>query len=110
MRAGLFAFAFATIAYVPQAFAQAPAADTPKLLGAAAEVQAMMDANKGGNIVKIGPYKANLELRAAGSVGNAAIHPHADEFFYIVDGTVDIRTGGTLLDPKPNPNNPTLMV
>jgi mannose-6-phosphate isomerase-like protein (cupin superfamily) len=110
MRAGLFAFTLATIVVVPQAFAQTPVADTPKLLGTSAELQAMMDANKGGNIVKIGPYRANLELRPAGTVGNAALHPHSNEFFYIIDGTVDIRTGGTLLDPKANPNNPTLLV
>ena len=110
MRTGHFAFALATIAVVPQAFAQAPAADTPKLLGTSAEIQAMMDVNKGGNIVKIAPYRANLELRPAGTVGNAALHPHSNEFFYIIDGTVDIRTGGTLLDPKANPNNPTLIV
>jgi mannose-6-phosphate isomerase-like protein (cupin superfamily) len=110
MRVSIFAFTIATIAAVPQAFAQAPAAVTPKLLGTSAEIQAMIDANKGGNIVKIGPYRANLELRAAGTVGNAALHPHSNEFFYIIDGTVDIRTGGTLLDPKANPNNPTLMV
>jgi mannose-6-phosphate isomerase-like protein (cupin superfamily) len=110
MRARLFAFTFATITAVPQAFAQAPATDTPKLLARSAEIQAMEDANKAGNIAKIGPYRANLELRAAGTVGNAAIHPHSNEFFYIIDGTVDIRTGGTLIDPKPTPNNPTLMV
>jgi mannose-6-phosphate isomerase-like protein (cupin superfamily) len=110
MRAGLFAFTLATIAIVPQAFAQAPAADMPKLLARSADVQAMMDANKAGNIVKIGPYHANLELRAAGTLGNAALHPHSNEFFYIIEGTVDIRTGGTLLDPKPSPNNPTLWV
>ena len=110
MGAGLFAFTLATIAVVPQASAQTLAADTPKLLGTSAELQAMMDANKGGNIVKIGPYGANLELRPAGTVGNAALHPHSNEFFYIIDGAVDIRTGGTLLDPKANPNNPTLMV
>jgi mannose-6-phosphate isomerase-like protein (cupin superfamily) len=110
MRAGLFGFALATVVFAPQAFAQAPAADMPKLLGTSADVQAMMDANKAGNIVKIGPYRANLELRPAGTVGNAALHPHSNEFFYIIEGTVDIRTGGTLLDPKPSPNNPTLMV
>jgi len=70
----------------------------------------MIDANKAGNIAKIGPYNANLELRAAGSVGNAALHPHSNEFFYIIEGTVDVRTGGTVVDPKPVPNNPTLMV
>ena len=110
MRAGFFVFTLATMALVPRAFAQAPAADTPKLLGTSADVQAMMNANKAGNIVRIGPYRANLELRPAGTVGNAALHPHSNEFFYIIDGTVDIRTGGTLLEPKANPNNPTLMV
>ncbi len=110
MRTGLATFTLITFACVSSAFAQAPAADTPKLLGTSVDVQAMMDANKAGNIVRIGPYRANLELRAAGSTGNAAIHPHSNEFFYIIDGTVDIRTGGTLIDPKPMPNNPTLMV
>ena len=110
MRAALFAFTLSTVAFVPQAFAQVASADMPKLSGTSAEIQAMIDANKAGNIVKIGPYRANLELRPAGTVGNAALHPHSNEFFYIIEGTVDIRTGGTLLDPKPNPNNPTLMV
>jgi mannose-6-phosphate isomerase-like protein (cupin superfamily) len=111
MRAALFGFTLATIAIVPQAFAQAPAADTPpKLLATAAEIQAMMAANKSGNIVKIGPYRANLELRAAGVVGAAAIHPHGNEFFYIIDGTVDINTGGTLLDQKSDSNNSSIIV
>src|ERR1700733_3915182 len=103
MRSGLFAFTLATIAVVPQAFAQAPAADSSKLLGRSAEIQAMMDAKKAGNIVKIGPYRANLELRPAGTVGNAALHPHSNEFFYIIDGTGEIRTGGALLNPKASP-------
>ena len=110
MRAPVFALAVATIVVAPQAFAQAPATDAPKLLARSAEIQQMMDANRAGNIAKIGPYRANLELRASGSIGNAALHPHSNEFFYIIDGTVDVRTGGTLIDPKPSPNNPTLMV
>lgn len=111
MRAGFLAFSFATMVIAPQAFAQAPApaADVPKLLGSAAEVQAMMDANKKGNIVKIGPYNVNLEQRLSGTVGNAAIHPRSNEFFYIIEGTVDIHTGGTLIDPKPDPTNPSIM-
>lgn len=106
----LFALTVATLAIAPCAFAQAPADNASKLLGRSSEIQRMIDANKAGNIVKIGPYNANLELRASGAVGNAALHPHSNEFFYIINGTVDVRTGGKLLDPKANPKNPALMV
>jgi mannose-6-phosphate isomerase-like protein (cupin superfamily) len=109
MRAPLFGIIVATFAGVSQAIAQSQGADAPKLLSRSSEIQKMIDMNKAGNIAKIGPYNANLELRPAGTAGIAVLHPHSNEFLYVIDGTVDIRIGGILWDPKPGPN-PTLVI
>ncbi len=100
MRKKILFFTLGHMAFAPQAFAQAPAASTPKFLGTTADIKALVDANKRGNIVQIGPYKANLEIRD--SVGVPSIHDKDNELFYIIDGSVDVLTGGTLVGAKHN--------
>lgn len=46
-------------------------------------------------LLQLPPYTANLEYRA--SVGNAAVHEKEAEFFYVIEGTATMVTGGTLL-------------
>ncbi|HTT06480.1 MAG TPA: cupin domain-containing protein [Steroidobacteraceae bacterium] len=48
-------------------------------------------------LLSLAPYRANLEYRTA--VGPAAIHVHEDEFFYVIDGSGTLVTGGKLVHP-----------
>ena len=53
------------------------------------------------NILRLAPYGANLEYRAA--VGPAATHPTEAEMFYVIDGSGTLVTGGTIVnDSKSN--------
>ena len=54
-------------------------------------------------ILRLAPYNASLEYRAA--VGPAAIHEKDAEFFYVIDGTATMMTGGKLT--KRNATAPT---
>jgi len=57
------------------------------------------------NILRIAPYNASLEYRAA--VGPAAVHEKEAEFFYVIDGSATMVTGGKLVDEKRNGDNLT---
>ena len=55
-------------------------------------------------ILSLAPYNANLEYRA--SIGPAAVHETEAEFFYVIDGTATMVTGGKLTEEKrTNPAN-----
>src|SRR6185437_12218584 len=45
-----------------------------------------------------GPIQGQSEYRTA--VGPAAVHVHEDEFFYVIDGSGTLVTGGKLVHPK----------
>jgi mannose-6-phosphate isomerase-like protein (cupin superfamily) len=91
--------------------AQQPAAkgkgqpQAPKDFTSAADITAMMakaknDRKEGQamvaqNILRLAPYAANLEYRAA--VGPASVHENEAEMFYVVDGSGTLVTGGTLV-------------
>ena len=45
-------------------------------------------------ILRLAPYNASLEYRA--SVGPAAVHEKEAEFFYVIDGSATLVTGGKL--------------
>jgi len=49
-------------------------------------------------ILELGSYDGHLEYRAA--VGNAAVHEHEAELFYVIDGSATITTGGKLVNEK----------
>jgi mannose-6-phosphate isomerase-like protein (cupin superfamily) len=49
-------------------------------------------------ILRLAPYTASLEYRA--SVGPAAIHEKEAEFFYVIDGSATMVTGGKLVGEK----------
>jgi len=88
--------------------AQGPAPQTPKTYTSAAEITAMMakakaerkpdQANLIQTILRLAPYSANLEYR--GAVGPAAVHEKEAEFFYVIDGSATLVTGGKLVDEK----------
>ena len=54
-------------------------------------------------LLALAPYGANLEYRAA--VGPAAVHKKYAEFFYVVDGSATLVTGGKLANEKSNGDN-----
>lgn len=96
------------------AIAQQPAAQTPpppaKLFAGAGDVTAMIakarserkpdQANFSQPIVRLAPYSANLEYRAAGLNAPASVHEREAEMFYVVEGSGTLVTGGTLHDEK----------
>ena len=49
-------------------------------------------------ILELGSYDGHLEYRAA--VGNAAVHEHEAELFYVIDGSATLTTGGKLVNEK----------
>jgi mannose-6-phosphate isomerase-like protein (cupin superfamily) len=55
------------------------------------------------NILRVAPYQASLEYRT--SVGPAAVHEKEAEFFYVIDGSATLVTGGTLKEGKRNGDN-----
>lgn len=54
-------------------------------------------------LLALAPYGANLEYRAA--EGPAAVHKKYAEFFYVVDGSATLVTGGKLANEKSNGDN-----
>jgi mannose-6-phosphate isomerase-like protein (cupin superfamily) len=98
---------------VGMAVAQQPAPE--KTYASAADVQALITkakADRKGDapttterILSLAPYNASLEYRAA--VGPAAVHVKEAEFFYVIDGSGTMVTGGKLInETKNNPDNP----
>ena len=79
-------------------------AQPDKIYTSAKEVAAMMakaknerkqdQANYIQGILRLAPYSANLEYRAA--VGPAAVHEKEAEMFYVIDGSGTLVTGGKL--------------
>src|SRR5579872_4919194 len=49
-------------------------------------------------ILKLAPYTASLEYRAA--VGPAAVHETEAEMFYVIEGSATLVTGGKLVNEK----------
>ncbi len=93
---------------VSTAFAQAPASPTGgrTVVSAAdiAAIAAMLKAERkdqplmGQALMQSGGYRVNLEYRMA--VGNASVHENDAEFFYVIDGSATLVTGGTLANEK----------
>ena len=99
------------------ASAQQPAAQAMKTYTSSADITALIakakSERKGDapttteNILRVAPYNASLEYRAA--VGPAAIHEKEAEFFYVIDGSGTMVTGGKLVAEKRNGDNLTGM-
>jgi mannose-6-phosphate isomerase-like protein (cupin superfamily) len=90
-------------------------AQAPKTYSSSADVTALIAKAKAArkdnqpivteNILRLAPYNASLEYR--GSVGPAAIHEKEAEFFYVIDGTGTMTTGGKLVGETRNGDNLT---
>jgi len=108
------AVAMAAILGTASTFAQAPAKRAPsplltRLFTSSQEVAALIDKAKRDArpgqaavlepLLHLAPYTANLEYRTA-TVGPAAVHLHEDEFFYMLEGSATVITGGKLVHPK----------
>jgi mannose-6-phosphate isomerase-like protein (cupin superfamily) len=104
-----------TILASPAAHAQPPA-QAMKLFSSSADVAALAaqakSERKDGQalvskpILRLAPYTASLEYRA--SVGPAAIHEKEAEFFYVIDGSATMVTGGKLVgESRTNAENLT---
>lgn len=97
------------------AFAQQPAAQPTHTYTSADEIKELIAKAKSQrtnnqptvteNILRVAPYQASLEYRA--SVGPAAVHEKEAEFFYVIDGSGTMITGGTLKEGKRNGDNLT---
>jgi mannose-6-phosphate isomerase-like protein (cupin superfamily) len=94
--------------------AQQPAPE-PKTYSSAADVAALLakaEAERkdqpliSERILQLAPYNVNLEYRA--SVGPAAVHETEAEFFYVIDGSATMMTGGKLVnETRTNASNLT---
>ena len=86
---------------------------TPKTFTSSAEVQQLIaharqihknEPNIVQPILTLPPYRASLEYRTA--TAPAAVHEKEAEFFYVIDGSGTLVTGGKLTDEKrQNPTN-----
>ena len=96
--------------------AQQPGAQATKTYTSAADITALIAKAKGErkgdapivqeNILRLSPYKdATLEYR--GAVGPAAVHEKEAEYFYVIEGTGTMVTGGKLTEEKRNGDNLT---
>jgi mannose-6-phosphate isomerase-like protein (cupin superfamily) len=92
----------------------APSAQAMKTFTSSADITAMIAKAKSErkenqplvaqNILRLAPYNASLEYRAA--VGPAAVHEKEAEFFYVIDGSATLVTGGKLVgETRTNPDN-----
>ncbi len=95
------------------ATALAQSAPPDKIVATSSEIMAMVAKAKAERkpdqptfaqpLLALAPYGANLEYRAA--VGPSAVHKKYAEFFYVVDGSATLMTGGKLVNEKSNGDN-----
>jgi mannose-6-phosphate isomerase-like protein (cupin superfamily) len=96
--------------------AQQPAAQATKTYTSAADITALIAKAKSErkdnapivqeNILRLAPYN-NATLEYRGAVGPAAVHEKEAEYFYVIDGTATMITGGKLTEEKRNGDNLT---
>ena len=111
----MFAVGMTALLGSASSFAQAPATQAPsplltRLFSSSQDVAALIDKAKRDArpgqatvlepLLHLAPYTAYLEYRTA-TVGPAAIHAHEDEFFYMLEGSATVITGGKLVHSKP---------
>jgi mannose-6-phosphate isomerase-like protein (cupin superfamily) len=102
--AGLAATLVASAALAQPPAQRAAAAEPQRTMVSAAEVNALIAKAKSErkddqpllaqSLLRLAPYNVSLEYRAA--VGNAAVHETEAEFFYVIDGSATLVTGGKL--------------
>lgn len=102
-------FAVAALAAV----AVAQSAPPDKIVATSSEIMAMVAKAKADRkpnqptfaqpLLALAPYGANLEYRAA--VGPSSVHTKYAEFFYVIDGSATLMTGGKLVNEKHTGDN-----
>ncbi|HLI86996.1 MAG TPA: cupin domain-containing protein [Bryobacteraceae bacterium] len=107
MRIAGFVLAFSAF-LAASAWGQAPSAAEMKTFTSSKEITALIAKAKSQRkqdqplvalpILRLAPYGANLEYRAA--VGPAAVHEKEAELFYVIDGGATLITGGKLVNEK----------
>jgi mannose-6-phosphate isomerase-like protein (cupin superfamily) len=108
MRVASFIVAFAPFLAVSAWGQGAPSAAAMKTFTSSSEIAALIAKAKSQRkenqplvalpILRLAPYNANLEYRAA--VGPAAVHEKEAEMFYVIDGSATLVTGGKLAGEK----------
>jgi mannose-6-phosphate isomerase-like protein (cupin superfamily)/HAMP domain-containing protein len=102
--------AFAALVLSATAWAQSPlkplAADRTYV--SSADITAIMNkiaaegtgqkSESGARLLQSGSFKSNMEYRTA--VSTSGLHETEDEFFFVVDGSGTLVTGGKLINPK----------
>jgi len=82
----------------------ASSADVSALIAKAKTERKQSQANFIQQILRLAPYNANLEYRAA--VGPASVHEKEAELFYVIDGSGTLVTGGKLVgETRTNADN-----
>ena len=109
MRTLKITFALALVTVI----AGAQSAPPDKIVATSSEIMAMVAKAKADRkpdqptfaqpLLALAPYGANLEYRAA--IGPSAVHKKYAEFFYVVDGSATLVTGGKLANEKSNGDN-----
>ncbi len=83
---------------VQQAKTYTSAADINAMIARAKSTRKEGQALVSQNILRLAPYSTNLEYRA--SVGAASVHEKEAEYFYVIDGSATLVTGGKLVNEK----------
>lgn len=101
-------FALAAVALGVSAAAQSGgkadlfAADQIKAKIAELSAQAAASGSSGVTLADYGSHKAQISVRTAS--GGAEIHAHFDDVMIVQQGSATLITGGSLVDPKSNPD------
>jgi mannose-6-phosphate isomerase-like protein (cupin superfamily) len=102
MRSASLLAACAVVAMAAPVRAQAPdirtfasSADVQALIANARKIHKPGQPTVSQHILILAPYNANLEYRTA--VGPAAVHDTEAEFFYVIEGSGTLVTGGKLI-------------
>jgi mannose-6-phosphate isomerase-like protein (cupin superfamily) len=100
------AFSLACVATASAQQATQTRTEEPKLYASSADITALIAKARSERkkdepripepILRLAPYGATLEYRA--SVGPAAVHVDEAEFFYVIDGSATMVTGGKLVN------------
>ena len=102
---------FAAIAFSISAAAQIGgkadlfAADQIKAKIAELTPQAAASGSSGAVLADYGSHKVQISVRTTS--GGAEIHAHFDDVMIVQQGTATLITGGTVTEPKSNPNGET---
>jgi mannose-6-phosphate isomerase-like protein (cupin superfamily) len=85
-------------AQAPDMHTYASSADVQALIANARRIKKPGQPTVVQPLLKLAPYQASLEYRTA--IGPAAVHEKEAEFFYVIEGSATLVTGGQLTEEK----------